>query len=488
LNGNEGGPLKLGTRASVAHDHRKSSGRAKMASVFKRSRWVDASGRKCSMETPGAKRVESRFYTVQVVVDGRTRTIKGYTDKAASLQMGAKLERAKAQGAQCLDDPFKVHRARRLSEHVADWIAELRQLGRDHVYVGLCETRMARLISECGWGSLSAVNAERFMQWRSTATSTVGTARVKGSNVKTMGARTMNHYFETLRTFCRWCIKRKRLASNPVAEVLLVETSGKLRRQRRALTELEIAALLAVVPDRHQLHYRIILNTGLRRDELRQLRWGDVKLGPPLPCIRLRGETTKAKRSDVLPLRADLAELLAKVAAGDDLRVCKTMPSMESHKRYLAKAGIAYEDEQKRRADFHALRHTYGTMLARAGIAPRVAMSLMRHTDMNLTMNVYTDPRVFDLAGAVEKLPGLDGPAKVAAEARTSESVSSSLSLIGYCPALIGTSVGRLESSLTLAGGTDRHPMAPYGNDMILQRAKGVEPSTSGLESPHSAN
>jgi hypothetical protein len=38
-------------------------------------------------------------------------------------------------------------------------------------------------------------------------------------------------------------------------------------------------------------------------------------------------------------------------------------------------------------------------------------MSLMRHSDMRLTMSVYTDPRVFDLAGAFEKLPTLSTPA-----------------------------------------------------------------------------
>jgi integrase len=58
-----------------------------------------------------------------------------------------------------------------------------------------------------------------------------------------------------------------------------------------------------------------------------------------------------------------------------------------------------------RRADIHALRHSFGTSLAKAGVAPRVAMSLMRHTDMRLTMNIYSDPRLFDLSGAVEKLP-----------------------------------------------------------------------------------
>ena len=38
-------------------------------------------------------------------------------------------------------------------------------------------------------------------------------------------------------------------------------------------------------------------------------------------------------------------------------------------------------------------------------MAPREAMALMTHSDLRLTMKVYTDPRVFDLAGAVEKLP-----------------------------------------------------------------------------------
>ena len=199
------------------------------------------------------------------------------------------------------------------------------------------------------------------------------------------------------------------MAANPLADVQGVETMGQLRRERRALGDDEVNALLAKVPSRHQLHYRLILHTGLRRDELRQLRWGDVLLNAPMPCIQLRGETTKAKRADVVPLRADLAALLRdeRGEAGDGDRVCKTMPSMESHKGYLTKAGIAYEDEQGRRVDFHSLRHTFGTSLAKAGIAPRVAMSLMRHTDIRLTMNTYTDPKIFDLSGAVEKLPAM---------------------------------------------------------------------------------
>lgn len=62
-------------------------------------------------------------------------------------------------------------------------------------------------------------------------------------------------------------------------------------------------------------------------------------------------------------------------------------------------------DEQGRYFDIHALRHEFGTLLSKSGVSPREAMELMRHTDMRLTMNLYTDPRIFDLKSAVEKMP-----------------------------------------------------------------------------------
>jgi hypothetical protein len=246
------------------------------------------------------------------------------------------------------------------------------------------------------------------------------------------------------------------------------------------------------------LAYRIILNTGLRRDELRQLCWGDVKLNTPLPCIQLRLETTKAKRADVLPLRKDLAALLgnARGNATDGERVCRTLPSMESHKRYLKKAKIPFEALQGRRVDFHALRHTYNTMLATAGVQPRVAMSLMRHSDIGLTMKGYIDPRIFDFAGAVEKLPALTtAPVLVVQSTGTgagcsgrSKSVSSPSTGIGDCSAGIGGKAGDGNSTLSPGIGSDWQQKTPSGGDGEKERAKGVEPSTLGLESPRSAN
>jgi hypothetical protein len=46
-------------------------------------------------------------------------------------------------------------------------------------------------------------------------------------------------------------------------------------------------------------------------------------------------------------------------------------------------------------------------MLSKSGVPPRVAQQLMRHSDIRLTMGVYTDPKLFDLQGAVNSLPSV---------------------------------------------------------------------------------
>jgi hypothetical protein len=46
-------------------------------------------------------------------------------------------------------------------------------------------------------------------------------------------------------------------------------------------------------------------------------------------------------------------------------------------------------------------------MLARSGVSPRVAMELMRHSDMRLTTKTYTDAMSLPLFGELEKITPL---------------------------------------------------------------------------------
>ena len=78
--------------------------------------------------------------------------------------------------------------------------------------------------------------------------------------------------------------------------------------------------------------------------------------------------------------------------------------------RDLEVAGIPKADERGRTIDFHSLRHTFGTLLSVGGVNPGTAHQAMRHSDIKLTMNTYTDPKLLDLAGAIESLPNLKIP------------------------------------------------------------------------------
>jgi hypothetical protein len=66
-------------------------------------------------------------------------------------------------------------------------------------------------------------------------------------------------------------------------------------------------------------------------------------------------------------------------------------------------------------ADFHSLRHSYLTLGGRSGIDLRTLQELAGHSKPELTAR-YSHRRLYDLAGAVDKLPNLvpDEAAQVA--------------------------------------------------------------------------
>ena len=76
-------------------------------------------------------------------------------------------------------------------------------------------------------------------------------------------------------------------------------------------------------------------------------------------------------------------------------------------------AALAFDDLEaavaraRDRLDVHALRYSFGTLLSKGGVSPRTAQAAMRHSSVDLTMNVYTDPRLLDVHAAVDALPEL---------------------------------------------------------------------------------
>ena len=172
------------------------------------------------------------------------------------------------------------------------------------------------------------------------------------------------------------------------------------------------------------LVYKIAVLTGLRRGEIESLTLDHLRLDGPTAFLSMKPSDTKNREAVDVPLRADLVNelrqwvklktgsrsiLKIKSASTDKtLRLFNVPKSLvRCLDRDLAAAGIAKVDDRGRTVDVHALRHTFGTLLSKGGVAPRTAQQAMRHSDIRLTMKTYTDPRLLDVAGAVDALPDL---------------------------------------------------------------------------------
>jgi integrase len=68
--------------------------------------------------------------------------------------------------------------------------------------------------------------------------------------------------------------------------------------------------------------------------------------------------------------------------------------------------------ERRRTLDVHASRHSFSKLLRISGVAPRTAQAAMRHSDINLTMQTYTDEKLLDVHQALNVLPALPLPAE----------------------------------------------------------------------------
>lgn len=168
------------------------------------------------------------------------------------------------------------------------------------------------------------------------------------------------------------------------------------------------------------LIYKMLILTGLRRGELASLTVGQVVLEGDAPHLVLDAADEKNRKGATIPLRKDLAADVRSFLRErpTDLRLPTASGPRASDKlfdvprslvrvldRDMAAAGIPKVDDRGRVLDVHALRTTFGTLLSRAGVSLRTAQAVMRHSDPRLTANVYTDPVLLDVAGAVQALP-----------------------------------------------------------------------------------
>jgi integrase len=353
-----------------------------------------------------------------------------------------------------------AHLATPLGEHFDAYLNALAAAGSVPMHRNNVKSYLNRLAADCGFGPLADLSRESLEKWLARETKSGRSARSR------------NTHRAPLIAFANWCADPSigRLSSNPFKGVPKADEKADPRRRRRSMTEAELVKLLDVArrrplldaltvrrgkrkgqavanvkPDfrkrleavgrERELIYKARVLSGLRKNELATLSVAQLCLDGPIPYVNLDVADEKNREGNDIVIRADLAadlrawldEKLGTLQAEAHRRgepIPSRLPGdipvfaipdglVRIFDRDLKLAGIAKRDERGRTLDVHALRMTFGTLLGKGGVPLRTTQAAMRHSDPKLTANVYTDPKLLDVRGALDALPSLplgEGP------------------------------------------------------------------------------
>ena len=332
-------------------------------------------------------------------------------------------------------DAKQVAAGKPLMEHIDDFEKSLLAKGRSEEYARLTTARVRRVIEECGFVNWSDISASTVLQkidnLRKYVEVVKKVEKINGKKVKKKGpkdlgpisAKSKNYYLQAVKQFCKWMVLDKRASESPVGHLQSIDTTSDECNERRALELDEMRLLLETTqigPDRFGIRgieramlYRVAAETGLRANELRSLK--KLSFDFENCTVTVKVGCTKNSKKAVLPLRKNTAVALQQFLAGKMPKV----PAFKMPGKYrmadmiradCEAAGIDYEDNGRGKIDFHSLRHTTGSFLAASGVHPKVAQSIMRHSDINLTMSIYTHTLTGQDSQAIDSLPDLSLP------------------------------------------------------------------------------
>jgi integrase len=339
--------------------------------------------------------------------------VKGYPDLEATEKLARDKEKLAARIQTGCVEVDMDRAAMPIADAISAWVADLRRRSKSPGYVYNMKLYMTRTCEACRWPTLGSIRSDSLITWL--AELQEGNATLpcrKNRGPRALAARTLNQYLETARAFVNWCCAQQPLpwlSGNPLDRIAPADKAVKVR-EKRALTLEELDRLRKVCGKRWVIYLTAAL-TGLRRSELKRLQWGDVHLDADRPHIQLRAAATKAKRADVVPINPELLEALQlhrPPSPALDQRVFAHLPKYATYRKDVeARAKIPWRDAQSRLASFHCLRKTFCTYLALADVPIRVAMDMMRVTDVKLLTGTYTDAKLLNTSAAAARLPRL---------------------------------------------------------------------------------
>jgi integrase/recombinase XerD len=228
----------------------------------------------------------------------------------------------------------------------------------------------SRLIS-----SLSSADLEAF----------ISTRRGKVS------AHTINNDLGTLRGILRQAMEEGAIAAIPFRFRKLRATPRKIE----ILSAEQVKRLLDVSDPRTRAIIAIAAGTGLRRQEILHLKWGDIR-GDQLEVCPKEGWTTKTYQRRTVYLSPSLRQILAAYRGTLDRRTITDWVFQSSRRGEVSGSRVGEIAKPLREAFkqaglyergklLHLLRHSVASALLQNGTAIHVAQSILGHSRLETT-------------------------------------------------------------------------------------------------------
>ena len=324
------------------------------------------------------KRKLRNWYVRYRDADGIVRKVPGYTDREATKALETELQRKAARRQVGMTDPHEEHHKRPLVEHLADYRRCLLAKGDGPRHAALTITRIKAIVDGCRFTRIADIQPSAVQEFladlrRDKTTSALDPSQewlplqevaqllnIKRQTVSVLARRhripsrregritqlhrdgvqallqrqgqghgpaTVNGYLVSIKGFCKWLVKDRRTADNPLVHLSRLNARTDVRCERRALAEAELRDVLNATEasaatfreldgrDRAIL-YATAMTTGFRAGELASLLPSSFELDSVPPTATVEAGYTKNKKLAIQPLPADVADALAGYLAG----------------------------------------------------------------------------------------------------------------------------------------------------------------------------
>ncbi len=215
---------------------------------------------------------------------------------------------------------------------------------------------------------------------------------------KCKAPRTVRNAVMPLRALYRRLVSRSEVLINPTIGLML--PAIRERRERIARPE-EAKELLKALSPTDRPPWATALYAGLRRGELRALRWEDIDFeaglirvergwDPEVGPIDPKSRAGKRRVPLASPLRSYLAEhRLRSEGDSDDLVFRGRGGKPLAPDALIERARMAWEKAGLEPILLHECRHTYAAFMIAAGVNAKALSSYMGHSTISMTLDRY---------------------------------------------------------------------------------------------------